>query len=254
MFTKTLAAGLLLTAGVAGTICARAADMPALFPQPGYAELDPPPQMEFGTGWYLRGDVTASDEVTPRILGGIDRTRQDWGFGGGGGAGYKFTDYFRADVTGDYLSSQTRSVQVQTGLNGQFLQPQNGPFGERATLQRWDSLVNGYIDLGNWGGLTPYIGAGVGVAGLRTSGSFTGADGTRTKLSGRDTYNLAWAAMAGVAYAISPHLMLDVGYRYLDLGTYRAPQSNLAQQDLYTGQKTDLNAHEVRVGFRYQID
>ena len=254
MFNKTLAAGLLLTAGIAGTICARAADMPALFPQPGYAELDPPTQMEFGTGWYLRGDVTATDDTNPRILGGIDRQPRDWGYGIGGGAGYKFTDYFRADITGDYLSSQTRSVTVATGNTGQFLTPLNGPYAERATFQRWDSLVNGYVDLGNWSGLTPYIGAGVGVGGLRTSGSFTTADGTRTKLSGRDTYNLAWAAMAGVSYAISPHLLLDVGYRYLDLGTYRAPHSNLAQQDLFATQKSDLNAHEVRVGFRYQID
>ena len=51
--------------------------------------------------------------------------------------------------------------------------------------------------------------------------------------------------MAGVAYNISPHLLVDVGYRYLDLGRYSAR---------FTGDRTDVNAHEVRVGMRYQID
>ena len=33
------------------------------------------------------------------------------------------------------------------------------------------------------------------------------------------TYRFAWAAMAGVAIAMTDHAQLDVGYRFLDLGT-----------------------------------
>ena len=106
--------------------------------------------------------------------------------------------------------------------------------------------MNGYVDLGNWYGATPYIGAGVGGAGLYSHGSFTLPGATEaTPVGHKDQYNLAWAAMAGVAYHLSPHLMLDVGYRYLDLGRYSGR---------VTGEKTDLDAHEVRVGVRYQID
>ena len=108
-------------------------------------------------------------------------------------------------------------------------------------------------------GLTPYIGAGVGVAGLTTRGSFQTADGTVTPVGTHDDYQLAWAAMAGVSYHVSPHLLLDIGYRYLDLGTYRAPQGTtvVAGQTpykFYNGNSTDLTSHEVRVGVRYQID
>ena len=241
MLNRTVTIGLLAAAGLAGTLGARAADMPALFPAPAYQDVDPPPQMEWGTGWYLRGDVAASDEIDPRLLAAVPTRSRDWGYAVGGGAGYKFNDYFRADITGDYLGSQKASG---SGITADGL-----GYSARATFQRWDALVNGYIDLGNWGGLTPYVGGGVGVAGLSTSGSSTVGI-----LGSQDHYNLAWAAMAGVTYNLAPHLLLDVGYRYLDLGTYRAPQSSAIQQAIYSNQKIDLNAHEIRVGLRYQID
>lgn len=243
MLNRTLTIGLLVATGLAGTLCARAADMPALFPAPAYQDAEPPPQMEWGTGWYLRGDVAASDEINPSLLAAVPSRSRDWGYAVGGGAGYKFNDYFRADITGDYLGTQKKNVQIDA-------------LGDRAKagLERWDGLVNGYIDLGNWSGLTPYVGGGVGVAGLNTFGTFTAFDGTQVKLGGQQRYNLAWAAMAGVSYSLTPHLMLDIGYRYLDLGTYRAPQGTAIQQAVYSPQKIDLNAHEVRVGVRYQID
>ena len=245
MSNRTLAMGLLVVSGVAGTICARAADMPALFPEPAYQEAEPPAQMEYGTGWYLRGDLTASNDVVPTMLGTLANSsvKRDWNFGGGGGAGYKFNDYFRVDATGDYLSSERRSAtDFATGITS------------RASLDRWVGLANGYIDVGNWSGLTPYVGAGIGVGGISTSGSFSTVDGTTTKLGSHDDYQMAWAAMAGVAYHVSPHLLLDIGYRYLDLGTYRAPQGSDLQRAVYNGNKTALTSHEVRVGVRYQID
>lgn len=245
MSNRTLAMGMLVMTGVAGTICARAADMPALFPAPAYQDAEPPPQMEYGTGWYLRGDLTASNDVVPTMLGTLagSSIKHEWNLGAGGGIGYKFTDYFRADVTGDYLSTERRSAtDAATGITS------------RASLDRWTGLINGYVDIGNWSGFTPYIGAGVGVAGLTASGSFTTINGVQVKTGSQDDYQLAWAAMAGVAYHVSPHLMLDIGYRYLDLGTYKAPQSTDTQRTVFNTNKTDLTSHEIRVGVRYQID
>jgi opacity protein-like surface antigen len=59
-------------------------------------------------------------------------------------------------------------------------------------------------------------------------------------------YNLAWALMGGVA--ITPHLKLDVGYRYLSLGSYTAADSS---DNTITKR---LSAQEIRTGFRYVID
>ena len=65
------------------------------------------------------------------LLAAIPSSHRDWGYAAGGGAGYKFTDYFRADVTGDYLGTQTRSATLQDPL---------GPLGSaKATIERWDA-------------------------------------------------------------------------------------------------------------------
>ena len=68
--------------------------------------------------------------------------------------------------------------------------------------------------------MTPYIGAGVGGAYMRVSDfasaaapPFTGGD--------RSQWQLAWAAMAGLGYAVSPRLTVDIGYRYLGFGNVK---------------------------------
>ncbi len=62
-------------------------------------------------------------------------------------------------------------------------------------------------------------------------------------------YQFAWAAMAGLAIAMTEHAQLDVGYRFLDLG-------NVSGLSAVTGapvtQRVFVN--EVRAGVRYMID
>jgi opacity protein-like surface antigen len=54
--------------------------------------------------------------------------------------------------------------------------------------------------------------------------------------------------MGGVAIDLTPHLKLDVGYRYLGLGNYTAVDSS---GNTITKR---LSAQEIRTGFRYVID
>ncbi len=228
---------------------ARAADLAPLYAQPDDSDTLPPPDLTFGTGWYLRGDLTATDDSRVNTLGTLDgrsKTSRDWNYGVGGGAGYKFNNYFRADITGDYLGPQKT---METDYDSY------GALSVKSNLRRFDGLVNGYFDLGTWAGLTPYIGAGVGFAGVRLDGSYEatgpGYGYEYSKISGKTTYDLAWAAMAGLTYNLSQNLLIDVGYRYLDLGTYKIPR--FAQSPFNEGLKTDLTSHQVRLGLRYMI-
>jgi hypothetical protein len=95
--------------------------------------------------------------------------------------------------------------------------------------------------LASWSGVSPYVGAGVGFAKLGVSGanayqlagvappaaivdSVTGATYAFNygKVLSKNYYNMAWALMAGFGYDINANAKLDIGYRYLNAGTYGA--------------------------------
>ncbi len=245
---------------------AAAADMPA-YEAPPMMSGTPDTPLEFGTGWYLRGDASFGPEdkpklvldgSTPSILDGstprFDRKGSDFGYGFGGGVGYKFNEFFRADLTADYLDPFRYKINSDCGFNCVLNQGTN--------LYRWNGLLNGYFDLGTWAGLTPYVGAGAGFSGTHQDGSIavngapltygiqdptTGAIFT-SSVPGHTDYRFAWAGMAGVSYAVASHMLLDVGYRYLDLGTTKIslfPTTTVSKS---------LTSQQVRVGIRYMID
>ena len=91
----------------------------------------------------------------------------------GVGAGYRFGRWFRADVVGEY-----RSAAAFTGL--ERYRDARLPLGYgtdeyTASKRELAVLLNGYVDLGNWYGLTPFLGAGVG-AGAGAAASCSAAD------------------------------------------------------------------------------
>ena len=127
-------------------------------------------------------------------------------------------------------------------------------------IQSFDILVNGYIDLFHWYSVTPYVGAGVGLSfgHYQTSAKYIQGNGVPYQATIVDPqfgsfyynydssssgtyYNFAFAGMAGIAIDVFDHTKLDVGYRYLNLGT--VPQGH-----------GTLYEHEVRAGLRYMID
>ena len=213
----------------------RAADL-AYPPPPVFNEPDA--KFEFGTGWYLRGDASFGPEDQPRLTAvGFDTSRTDIGWGAGGGIGYRFTSGFRADVTADYLDPLNSSADI-------------GGIAYRDGLQRYDALANIYFDLGTWYGLTPYVGAGAGVAVFnptqRATSLVAGAPLPAIRNPGSST-EFAWAAMAGVSYQVDPNIAIDLGYRHLDLGRFSTTTAGFLLNKHFTQE-------EVRVGLRYMID
>ncbi len=247
------AACTIVTGGIAA-----AADMPSYYSPPtGYAPANPP--IEFGTGWYLRGDASFGPEDKPKlVLNGtapaFNSDSTDFGYGFGAGAGYRFNEFFRTDVTADYLDAFDYEANVPCSATCVI--------NQKTSVWRWDGLVNGYVDLGTWAGFTPYVGAGAGVSGTHQDGSI-GIDGqalpagvidprtgtlVTSTVPSRSDVRFAWAAMAGLSYALAPHTLIDVGYRYLDLGKTTISMFPAASVN------KDLTSQQVRVGVRYMID
>ena len=69
-----------------------------------------------------------------------------------------------------------------------------------------------------------------------------------SRVPSRTDYQFAWAAMAGFSYAFGPHMLADIGYRYLDLGRTTIPLFPAA------GVTRSITEQQVRVGVRYMID
>jgi len=212
---------------------AMAADMGRGYVMPKYG----PQSMqvaEFASGWYLRGDIgyrynKMSDLVTQPMA--VARGIKDH-VAVGGGVGYKY-EWLRADVTLDY--------GLRTSVSGDG----GGVVGRYdGKIDSLTALFNGYVDLGDWGGLTPYIGAGIGVSRDNVS-ELNGVAGWRRI----ERWDLAWAAMAGASIQIMPQLSLDVGYRYLRLGDALADDA-AGNRIRFKG----LTSQEVRVGLRFMID
>ena len=112
------------------------------------------------------------------------------------GVGYKFNNWFRADVTGEYRgNSQFFGTDRITYAGGV------GTDTYHATKNEWVVLANAYVDLGTWWCITPFIGAGVGGArvainGFTDQGIANNGGGALPGLAYGDNvskWNFAWA-------------------------------------------------------------
>jgi opacity protein-like surface antigen len=57
--------------------------------------------------------------------------------------------------------------------------------------------------------------------------------------------------MAGFAFDITDHLAVDVGYRYINFGTFSGVASNLNGGAVI---KENQTSQDVKVGLRYSVD
>jgi opacity protein-like surface antigen len=249
-FVRSLAIAAALGVGAVasyGAFEARAADLAAPFGDPPVSDQN----VEFGTGWYIRGDVAYALDTLPNVgeLGTFPTNGPTYRstYSAGLGGGYKFTNWFRADITGDFRQPLLGSDPfTSTTISG----------------TRWDALANVYFDIGTWYGFTPYVGAGVGAAfGRADLTTFNPLVCPPSSSNGCFTSHvqtsLAWALMAGFSYTITPHIYLDFGYRYLNLGAYTFFSANDQQAlSALTGNAATARSQvqEFRFGLRYMID
>ena len=143
-------------------------------------------QVELGSGWYLRGGLGASNNSGPVLITDAPEGRKiDWAFDVG--AGYKFNNWLRTDATltfnkprdvskaGAVVTCPYRLTGLTRGSDNVLLGYQWDPDLETCNskfssdLKKTDLMLNAYIDLGSWGGLTPFVGAGAGVSLLKSS-------------------------------------------------------------------------------------
>lgn len=286
----------LTLAGAAVLAVMSGASAADLLPPP---PVEPPPPIIQFSGWYLRGDIGFTSAANdpdlanyPALLPGFNPEGLPFSssttsvfnnstISEGGmfdvGVGYQFTPWLRGDIT----------LELRGGSAFQSLQTLNDPVSpatEYAAFYRGNissviGMANLYGDIGTWYGITPFIGAGIGMAqnsvrGFTDQGYGYANDGNTFLGPNGSNHNdgltnqLAWSLMTGIDFNVTPNLKIELGYRYLNYGKINTGPSNClsagpggpfniancgggVENHLYT--TNSLASNDFKVGFIWML-
>ena len=230
-------------------------------------------------GWYIRGDLgyagwIKGDEPDYKITafgatfaeGDFDNARFSKPFSYGAGMGYQFNNFLRSDLTADFSSS---SLRGSSDIDSPCITAPAGTtcgLSHKADYDAIQLMANGYVDLGTFAGVTPYVGAGAGVTYMnwddfRTqatcrngTGACSGAAFDEFRVRGGDSWRFTYALMAGASVDITNRVKLDLGYRFSDMaggkmfgGSMDVPGVGSASA---RGRDDGFQKHEIRAGIR----
>lgn len=240
-------------------------------------------QVEFGTGWYLRGEIGATAEEPSTVLianGQVTSGESSYGnavsFGVGGG--FSFGNGLRAELGLNHTSGFTYSDTSGNYACGTYNVGgldivDNGACRTDRSAHVSSTTVglSAFIDGPEFLGLTPYAGVGAGISVVswndrKTQIVCSGLSSTDCRGNGigahllqeleaaeTTSYAPTYSLMLGAAYNLNQNTKLDVGYRYsTTAGTtiVQAANNTFLSRDEKTG---DIDVHEIRVGVRYEI-
>jgi len=246
--------------------------------------LPPPPPIDAPlrgavveeSGFYLRGDLgvgfndtssQSSSFAAPSTMSSLNAwyggTQASESYLIGIGFGYKFNTWFRADLTGEYRGNalyRSKLYYTQAGSPACSGLPA-GTCGDNYSglLNIGLFMFNAYADIGTWYGVTPYVGAGVGLAAYQM-GSVTdqsmqiAVPGSTIGSGVSDAHtgsNFAWALMTGFSWDVAQNVKLDVGYRYVNMGQITTGTIMCTAECWFERQKFNLASNDVRVGLRW---
>ncbi|MHA1523808.1 MAG: outer membrane protein, partial [Alphaproteobacteria bacterium] len=194
--------------------------------------------------FMVKPDMYVSNPETHFVQKNGGRITHGDGWACGVGVGHQFGQYFRADVTLEY-----RGPFEVEGIRDPLV---GGSIGQKTDIQSLVTMFNGYVDLGTYGGFTPYLGAGIGVAYNMMDDVLLPQTGFETL--GANNFSFAWALMAGTSYDLTDRLALDAGYRYIDYGAARSSTKGSDGSSVPKITVKQLAAHEIRLGLRYAFN
>ncbi|MEL6323939.1 MAG: outer membrane protein [Pseudomonadota bacterium] len=208
-------------------------------------------------GWYTRLDIGYSiagnadyDVATPSVGSLAGNANVGDNFGVWGGAGYDFDNSFRLETTFGYRAGDT---DVDPDTNGLPVLGgiQASPLNEDGNAQVWDAMANLLYDVPTQGRVTPYLGVGVGLANVKLSARNLQINGAAVNgFSDSDT-SFAYQALAGLGFAVTDNLTLDLGYRWFNVDDldFVGTDAN-GGAVAYTG---DYQDHTLTAGLRYKF-
>ncbi|AZO39702.1 MULTISPECIES: outer membrane beta-barrel protein [unclassified Mesorhizobium] len=251
--------------------------------------------VEVGSGWYLRGDIGyAFSHPFDNHQDASGFSSSSTLFDGSVGMGYHFNDYLRAELNfgilpsnkfGDELvttcdgsitttvtSIATSTIVSQTNAAAAPPPPCRGT--NFANNKAYSLMANGYVDLGTYVGITPYLGGGVGLAysklsraigardcvpttttstagGLQTVQQFNCDDpaGYEGAVTSKSSYDFAYSLAAGLSYQVTKNVSVDLGYEYFAVPGMKYVAYDGGAFGIHKG----VNYQSVKLGLRYDL-
>lgn len=238
--------------------------------------------VEFGSGWYLRGDISynfdgnnENEDVTLPAVGSSLQADYDDAIGVSVGFGSYLSSNFRVEANlasifdSSFSGSSTATFGgIDTGA-GNAVVTTGGTREIEADYSAATLMVSGNLDLGRFGAFTPYIGAGAGIARIEynetetltctpfsttvacTSGPVAGVGevATSTATNNEASWTYAYQLTAGTAVALNERTSLDVSYSFTQIGdgdTINYADGTAIDQD-------GVRLHQMKAGVRYNL-
>ena len=173
--------------------------------------------------------------------------------------GYRFNPNWRVELEGGYRSGDIGRIRHSTGSVPSGVcnfTPATGPcFSPEGDIESTTLMANVIYDIGGeYWGIRPFVGLGVGVNRVNTD--FVGTiRGQRTVSISADDSSTKFAAqaLAGLSYAIGDRANIDLTYRYLtgDAEFQTFTNSTAAVNNYGTFEGDYDESHTVTLGLRY---
>lgn len=160
------------------------------------------------------------------------------------GIGYHINDRIRTDATLAYrgwYEFEGAATGGVTTLSG------------NADINSTIGMINAYYDIGHYDRFTPYVGGGVGFSSNHVKSASVALNGAGVGgIDGNTHTSFAWQLGAGTAINIAHGIDLDIGYRYIDMGTAQTGDTAtvLGTPVLGATLKGNLRASEMQAGLR----
>ena len=214
--------------------------------------------------FYLRGDIglalgtpsVETDTDPGSAIASLGPTTINGNFGTGmmfdAGVGLQAFPFLRLEGTIGYIPS--------LAFKGNF--GNNPSTSSQSTVSALVGLATANVDIAAFtgrlpGGLQPFVLGGLGFATVTNGQEDDYANGVafNGSISGATQTNLAWTVGGGVGIPIADRLMVDLTYRWLNLGERRTGSALLfnGRSTPTTPDRADLRVHAIMLGLRYQL-
>jgi opacity protein-like surface antigen len=164
------------------------------------------------------------------------------------GAGYRINENLRADFSVNYRSG----FKYTAGRNFKNL---DQSFNQK--VKSLSGMINAYYDIGEFSNIfKPYVGAGLGIARNKAQNFRLNFPSSSVDQYGKTKTNFAWQVGTGSLIKIDDNINLNIGYRYVDLGTVTTKTNyatSLGRIGNETPIKSKLTAHEFVAGVTFSF-